>query len=228
MSAELPQDLRSHFATLEQQAYSLLRTGNYALAENLYRLMLDTVIKRQETENRRIHKGGYLHQIGFSLVLQNKLLDALKSFLLAYVEDTLNVPLTYENNADEAPAARVLRNGFHLTDATFQAIKGLSTKEKETGRVVKKPELILRKYLRQRQISEKELFSLCDPVPTSEDIQRQLIVTLTPQAQKVLNETVSKLGERLLHTAINIAKSKGHKEITEEDIEEAKMKLEGA
>lgn len=228
MSAELPQDLKSHFATLEQQAYSLLRTGNYALAENLYRLMLDTVIKRQETENRRIHKGGYLHQIGFSLVLQDRLSDALKSFLLAYVEDTLNVPLSRENDADGAPAARVLRNGFHLTDATFQAIKNLSRKEKETDRVVKKPETILKKYLRQRQITEKELLSLCAPVPTFDDIQRQLIVTLTPQAQKVLNETVSKLGEQLLQEAIIIAKSKGHKEITEEDIEDAKKKLEGA
>jgi len=228
LSAELPQDLKSHFATLEQQAYSLLRTGNYALAENLYRLMLDTVIKRQETENRRIHKGGYLHQIGFSLVLQDRLSDALKSFLLAYVEDTLNVPLSRENDADGAPAARVLRNGFHLTDATFQAIKNLSRKEKETDRVVKKPETILKKYLRQRQITEKELLSLCAPVPTFDDIQRQLIVTLTPQAQKVLNETVSKLGEQLLQEAIIIAKSKGHKEITEEDIEDAKKKLEGA
>ena len=228
MSAELPEDLKGHFAALEQQAYSLLRTGKYELAEKLYRLMSDTVINRQETENRRIHKGAYLHQIGFSLVLQDRLSEALQNFLLAYVEDTLNVPLTREDDADGFPAARVLREGFHLGNANFQMIKEISRRKKEDSVVVKNPTVVLEEYLNQIPIDQSELLSLCDRIPSQADLRRLLIVNLTPQARRALNEVTSKLAQRVLRLASDLAKARGHPDqVTEEDISDAIKRLEG-
>lgn len=217
---------KNQFAGLEQQAISAMRSGDYQFAEKIYRLILDDVREIQEKDNTRIHKGGYYHQLGFILLLEGRLLDSMRSFFLAYIEDTLNVPLGQEDAADTAPAARVLKNGFHLTDETFKATKSIS-KASRAGSVVKTPEVILSKVLAAKRINEGGLLSLCNPIPNADEVRRQLFVNLSPQAEKTLNGMMNERMQRVVELAAFIARESGHNVVTEEDIKTAIKKLDG-
>ena len=227
MGTELSRDLRSNFIVLEQQANSLLRSGNYELAEKIFRAMLDTVMKRQQTEERRIHKGSYLHNIGFSILLQDRLMEALHSFLLAYVEDTLNVSINHEDDADKAPAGRVLKQGFSVINRNLQSIKNIARSKKKSGAVVYDPNNLFEEFLQQVQVDEQNLFALCDRPPTPSQVRGQLVVNLTPEAKRALDAAVSRTGNMLLQIAVTIARKRGRiSEVTEDDIKEAIRQLE--
>jgi histone H3/H4 len=212
----LPPDLQKYFANIEEQAATMLRSGDYALSENMYRLMLNIVFERQK-DNGRIHKGGYYHQIGFTLVLQKKLEPAILNFLLAYIEDTINTDLGHENDADKAPASRVLRESFHIQITVLDTIKKISIVKKRTGNIEKQPEMILNEFLEASDANREHLLSLCDPVPTADDIRRSLIINLSPDAQKTLQQAISERNEQILRLAAELAKQNGHPDTVEAD-----------
>ena len=157
-SAQLPSDLQKYFVSLEQQASAMLRSGDYELSENVYRLMLNMVLDRQRA-NGRIHKGSYYHHIGFCLVLWKKLKEALLNFLLAYIEDTINTEVGHEDDADREPASRVLRESFHLRNSVFDNIKKSLHRKKELA--------LLKNYLKPCSTTTWELVKLqktsCSP-----------------------------------------------------------------
>ena len=221
MSIELPEDLRPDFISFENQAFNLLRSGKYELAEKLYRMMLDVVLNRQIVIGRRIHKGSYYHMIGFSLALQKKLCDALQNFMLAYIEDTLSTPIEQENAADSAPAGNVLINGFHINGEVLKRVKELSKQNKKENIAIYNPEKLL------TDVGIPDLLTQCNPQPEVKDVTNVLLVTLTPTAQKTWQENVAKMSEKIIQIARVLAKQREHTEITEDDINDAIEEMEG-
>lgn len=107
----------------EKEAYVNLRVGRYEKAEELFRHQLDLIMEWQKKEDRTIHKGTPLHMIGICLLYREKIDDALQFFLLAYIEDTLNVGFELESEADLAPASLMLRNAFQIDVGFLKKIK---------------------------------------------------------------------------------------------------------
>lgn len=224
MNTELPEDLRSHFYALEQQAASLMRSGHYELAEKIFYAMLETVMKRQQ--KGRIHKGSYFYNIGFSQVLQDRLIDALHNILLAYVEDCLNTQINQENSADTLPAARVLRKGFLITDQNLKVIKDIVRGKKQNGEIIFDPEEVFKDFLHDLSVDENNLYALCARRPQLDQVKDTLIVSLTPEAKHALDEIVSKMGDKVLRRAIDIARRRQARVVAEDDVMEAIRQLE--
>ena len=182
MGSEIPSDLTNTVANLENQAFQLLRRGDYASAEKIYRLIDEILRKRQLSEKKRIHKGSPLHMIGFALLLQRKLEESLKFFMLAHIEDALSTPLGKEEEADSAPAGQVLRKAFQVNSESLQTIKKISLAKKQLEAPVFDPGTILDEFLSSKEVDQ--ILSLCQVSPDAERIQRQLLVYLTPRAKK--------------------------------------------
>lgn len=226
LSSEIPKDLQNIFSGLEQQAVATLRAGQYELAEKLFRTMLDTIMKHQTDEKRRIHKGSLYHNIGFSLVLQNRLNDGLRNFLLAYIEDCLNVPTNREDEADGYPAARVLRKGFSLQERYLIDLKQTLRSTKLSNRQVLDPDATLGDFLKDAGVDQDDLSALCSRKPTIADVRDTLVVNLTPEAKQVLDNIVSKQTDDVIRKAAAIARRRKSSFVTDADVKEAIGQLE--
>ena len=226
MTAKLPEDLRGHFYALEQQAVSLMRDGKYEVAERIFSALLETVFERQGQENKRIHKGSYFYNIGLSQLLQNRLIDSLHSFLLAYIEDCLNVQVDHEDKADALPAARVLRRGFDVIERNLGVIKNIARETKQSNGIILNPENLFRDFLGETQTDYNDLFTLCAQQPQLARLKNMLIINLTPKARVALDQIVSQTGDKVLERAMLIAQKRKAQAVTEDDIREAIKQLE--
>jgi len=164
----IPADLRRRIRRLESNGYIQLRLGSFVEAEATYNRIYQILFERQSTEDRPIHKGAPLHMRGNALLPQrNRLEDSLRSFLLAYIEDTFNVPLGSEAEADGSPAGRTLRQAFQLEENSLGILKGIALSKKNEGLwgEVRDPEQILEEFLSQRRPRRGQILSLCGQRP---------------------------------------------------------------
>ncbi len=76
--------------------------GRYGEVSRFFKNQYDLLFKAQEAEERPIHKRGPLHNRGVALFAEERADEAIRSVLLAYVEDTLNVGYDLEDDADRA------------------------------------------------------------------------------------------------------------------------------
>jgi histone H3/H4 len=221
MSA-IPKDYENIFIDLEMQAGTFLRKGHYDLAENIYNLLLTKIYAIQDESNIRIHKGAHYYNIGLADILQNKLQEALKNDILAYIEDVFTARTNYENDADIKPAAKVLKNGFNFEIINFEIIKNLARNNKENISFIKKPIILYNNFLSIKQISDSEIISLCSPRPTLDNVRNSLFTPITKEANEALSIIIKSTSEKILTLAARIAKEKGHPNtINEEDIKDA-------
>lgn len=78
------------------------------------------------------------------MLLSLEPLEALRLFLLAYVEDVLSARYDHEDEADETPAGQVVRLVYRVRDDLIAAIKKLARDGKKRGGYVPgDPQLIL-------------------------------------------------------------------------------------
>lgn len=119
----VPREILTDLLGCENEAYVKLRVGRYKEAEELFHRQLALIIEWQAKEDRPIHKGTPLHMIGICLLYQDKIDEALQFFLLAYIEDTLNVGFELESEADLAPASLMLRRAFGIDVSFLKTIK---------------------------------------------------------------------------------------------------------
>lgn len=130
----IPGEILPKLLESEKEAYVNLRVGKYERAEALFRSQLELIMKWQKMKVKTIHKGTSLHMIGISLLYQEKTDDALRFFLLAYVEDTLNVGFGLESEADLAPASLMVRNVFRIDISFLKTIKDFVYELKKEGK----------------------------------------------------------------------------------------------
>jgi len=118
---------------LQAQGYIYWKSGNLIDALKNYETNLQYLYEVQEKENKSKHKGVPYHMIGLIKLALEKMEEARESFLCAYIEDLLDVPLGSENSADEKPAAQALKDYFHLSQDILLHIKELVVDKKESG-----------------------------------------------------------------------------------------------
>lgn len=146
-------------------AYINLRVGRYEIAEELFRRQLPLIMEWQEKIDRPIHKGAPLHMIGICLLYQEKIDEALRFFLLAYIEDTLNVGFELESEADLLPASLMLRNTFQIDVGFLKGIKEYVAHLKSKGEwaQARDPAKILEVVL--NRVRPPSLRALCKSIP---------------------------------------------------------------
>jgi hypothetical protein len=190
MSAQIPQDMVDTIKNLEAEASRCLSKGNYLLATRLYHVIFLSLFDRQFSEKRRIHLGAPLHMEGLSLLLQNRFNDGLKSILLAYITDLVNAPLGEEDQADQAPAHKVLLEFFGVSENTFQGLKVLSRGVKDRTQPFG-PQILLNKFLSDKSISSGNIISLATHEPTPQQVR-----AIRPRYYEVaIIEAATKKGE---------------------------------
>lgn len=161
----IPNEILPDIRGYEKEGYVNLRVGRYAKAEELFRKELKLIFEWQAKKNKPIHKGAPLHMLGICLLYQNKINVALRFFLLAYIEDTLNVGLDLESEADLAPASLMLRNVFRIDVNFLKAIKEYVAKLKKEGKwaQARNPAKILEAILNITNV--RNLLNLCKSLP---------------------------------------------------------------
>ena len=153
MSSKISEDLIPRIRELESQGYVHLRMKRYKDAEQTYAKIYEVLSKQQEETKKRVHKGAPLHMMGVSLLFQEDLANAVRYFLLAYIEDTLSVGIVEEDLADRAPAGRMLADIFRIDAYLLGFIKEIARDIKIEGRdeLITDPEEILKNALGLRE-----------------------------------------------------------------------------
>lgn len=103
---EVPDKLRDKYLQLATEGLVSLYVGRYENAEKLFSEQYKLLFDAQDSENRPIHKGLPLHNRGLALFTLGRQEEALRSILLAYVEDTLNVGYDLEDDVDRMKRGR--------------------------------------------------------------------------------------------------------------------------
>lgn len=109
-----------------------------------YQEMLDEIDKAQKGEKRPIHKGLPYHNMGVIKFTEKKIEEALRLYLLAYIEDTLNFPANDEGTADTYPAFYNLHNVFDFSNDKLNEIKNIVHRYKKTEIKIFHPEEIFK------------------------------------------------------------------------------------
>jgi len=110
----LPEGIINQLIELDLKGFSEWDSGKFADAEKTFLEELEIIRKKEKEEKRAIHKGASFYNLAISLAYKGKMDEAIIYFLQAYVEDTLGVDYGQEDEADGAPAFRVLRYLFRL------------------------------------------------------------------------------------------------------------------
>lgn len=161
----IPKEILSTITELEKEAYVNLRVGRYKKAEELFGNQLDLIVKWQVKRDKPIHKGTPMHMVGICLLYQGEIPSALWFFLLAYIEDTLNVGLELESEADLYPASLMLRNAFRIDVGFLKAIKEYVSdlKRKKQWVQARDPAKILSAI--SGTVKPSDLLALCKSIP---------------------------------------------------------------
>jgi len=161
----IPREILKDILRYEETAYVNLRVGRYKKAEELYRRELDLLMEWQEKIDRPIHKGAPLHMTGICLVVQERIDEALRFFLLAYIEDTLNAGFKSENEADLTPAGLTLKSAFQIDVGFLKTIKEYvaNLKRKGVWAQAKNPEKLLDAVI--ERVRPPSLIALCKSKP---------------------------------------------------------------
>lgn len=134
----LPEEAQRAFDNTARIYAVAIYGGHYAQAlaviKNLYHKMLGW----QDKYHMRFHKGYPLHNIGYTLHLQDKHPDAEEYFVLAFIEDLLSAD--NEDEADSTPAGQTLLLGYEFTSALLETIKRKVRELKEEGKIPFTPE----------------------------------------------------------------------------------------
>lgn len=137
----LPQKLQRQYDNMASIYEGNIHSGHYRealiVAKSLYKNMLDW----QKTNNQRYHKGYPIHNIGYALHLQNANKEALKYFILAYIEDLFSADRLEE--AYTTPAGQTLLLGYKYSIELLELLKEEVTELKNQGKVPFDPEEVL-------------------------------------------------------------------------------------
>lgn len=161
--------------TLRDKSNQLMTEGlvaihleKYADGERIFSEQYQLLFEAQDQEKRPIHKGTPLHNRGLALFYLEKQEEAIRSILLAYIEDTLSMEYDLEDNADRAPAASVLRDIFYFRLRILREIKAVSAEIKASGKwnEARDPECILSAVAERLNFDSNRLVEQCErPLP---------------------------------------------------------------
>ena len=146
--------MEQQYNKLTTEGIVALNVGNYDHAENLSKKQYNLLFEAQKEENRSIHKGLPLYNMGLAQFFIGNIEKTIYNILLAFIEDVLDVGYEYEDEAERRLAATDLRNWFLFDAKVMRIIKDESAKIKKDGKwnEIRDPNIIL------------ESLSTCTPV----------------------------------------------------------------
>jgi hypothetical protein len=150
----LPQELQEELEKAVLSYSTLIPTHQYDAALNIVENLYDKMLGWQRKYGKRFHKGYPLHNIGYTLHLQNKNAEALGYFILAYIEDLLSADRPEE--ADATPAGKTLLLGYKYSPELLGLLKQTVIGLKKIGRIPFTPEEVVRE-LEKSKPSYKDL-----------------------------------------------------------------------
>jgi hypothetical protein len=124
-----------------------LRTSQYEKAENFYNSMLGRFYEKQSFNNERFHKGTPYHNLALAQAGQGRLRDAMKNFILAFIEDVLSFG---EAIVSVLPAEKALTM-MNLSSSYLIPIKEKAISYRDENSKPSNPEKI---YLEYKKIFE--------------------------------------------------------------------------
>ncbi len=140
---EPPTKLKEKLRDIALKSEALLERRQHVQAEAGFQKMYKILLNNQPVDGR-YHKGYELHNIGTATLYSGKPQKALKSFLLAYVEDLLSQKEGEEDKADALPAGKTL-SGYYLVDESLlAALKKLAQKFKTSGTLIQDPDRLVK------------------------------------------------------------------------------------
>jgi len=130
LDRSIPARIADKIQMLEKCGLSSLYVGQLEKAIKCYNEMLQMLLEAQIQEDRPIHKGVPYHMLGLAHLYAERIDEAFWNVLLAYIEDTLNVGHGLEQEADSAPAGRLLVQFFQIDAGHLSSIKDYVVKIK--------------------------------------------------------------------------------------------------
>lgn len=163
---EIPERIREYFYRLSIEGYVALHVGNHKRAKESFEKQYALLLAAQKEEDRGIHKGHPLYNLGLSLFYLGETDEGIRHILLAYVEDALNEEYGFEDDADRLPAARVLRDLFFFRLRILREINLIVEKVKGKGQWndLRNPQVILEEVAKGGFDLSKPS-SLCQRIP---------------------------------------------------------------
>jgi hypothetical protein len=138
----LPEQLQRKFDDMAKKYSISIHTQNYPTALTIIKNLYDRMLVWQQQYQKRFHKGYPIHNIGYTLYLQNKHQEAIKYFVLAYIEDLLSAEA--ESEADSTPAGKTLLLGYRVSPESLIPLKETVIELKREGRMPTEPEEVIR------------------------------------------------------------------------------------
>lgn len=126
----IPEEIIRKVRILELKGLDRFNRKQFDEARRFYNEILELLTKTQERVGRPIHKGTPYYMIGLSFTGKNQHNEALKFITLAYIEDTLNVLIDKEDEADRTPAGQMLSNFYYVNPNFLKEIKLYVNKKK--------------------------------------------------------------------------------------------------
>jgi hypothetical protein len=152
---------------LELEGLVAFHGMKFVEAALLFEMQYNLYVATQQEIGRPIHKGSPLHNLGLALFYLKKIDQSIIRFLLAYIEDTLQMEFDFEDDADRYPAATTLRDAFLFSLRIFREIKSNSLNIKKEGLWNKAmdPMEILTKVIRTLRLDIERLSRYCGRIP---------------------------------------------------------------
>jgi hypothetical protein len=138
----LPKEAQRELDDIARKYTIFIHTQQYDSALSTIEDFYNRMLKLQQKYNQRFHKGYPIHNIGYTLYLQHKPQEAIKYFILAYIEDLLSADRPEE--ADATAAGQTLRLGYKYSPELLELLKRKVAEFKERGRAPLKPEEVVR------------------------------------------------------------------------------------
>jgi hypothetical protein len=130
----IPREFKQNISRLSIEASQRFNRRRFDAARELHEQILAVIERAQKSAGRPIHKGAPLYNIGVCFALTNRHNLALRNILLAYIEDTLNVAFGFEDEADRAPAAQMLRDFYGIRMDVLRTQKQIAYEVKQEDR----------------------------------------------------------------------------------------------
>ncbi len=149
----LPLELDQRFEGMALANESLMLSQRYDEARKGFQQIYDMLLEEQPA-GARYHKGYPLHQIAMTFLLAGKSPDALRYFILAYIEDLLLQKEGEEDKADKMPASKNLRGVYKVTESPLGQLKDIVRRRKKMEELVRDPDIIFDELARGRPVPE--------------------------------------------------------------------------
>lgn len=124
----VPTRLTGKLSRLDFSGLGHLYNGEYSDAERIFQEQLDMLSEAQSKDDTRYHKGGPLHNLGLTLLYENRIPEGSRFLFAAFVEDIVSFGL---RESLEYPANRLLTELGFEPSSQYELAKSVDTYRQE-------------------------------------------------------------------------------------------------